>query len=473
MKRNLGIILILLAVVFANGCEGEKEETISAAVAESGIKLASVNVRTSLDSGPTGKMLNALGTADEIVSISVSAALAADGTALTSATLENLDGIWQGTLEMLPYSVSIVFSAEALNGEGVAIFSGTLTQTLIEGNDNSVMISLSSVDDGRDPDNPVITSISMPEKILIDSIPQLITLVLNHQASLAYSIEVTSGGLAAAYGDTPSASISGVHDPSGSLQFFYKAPSRAGVAQLTVTLQELGSSDEIGASFFLNIVSFDPDTWTDSGVTVVVGPAITDLAFVRSPGTLKVTVTAAPETGLSYEWTGTGDFAEFSAAGNPVFITGFDDTRSGSITVTATDANNLQAFVTRTIHAGDFPYTVNDYIADMPGLYIFDETTQLMWQDNSNQINRKWQDAGSYCANLNLAGYTVWRLPTRNELVNMYERRSDVSNFYTADYWSADEDPTDSGKAFTVSYDDGSQTSQAKTRKRLVRCVKD
>ncbi|MCP4751471.1 MAG: DUF1566 domain-containing protein [Proteobacteria bacterium] len=470
MRRNLGIIVILLAVAFGYGCEGQTKK--NAATGAAGVATTSVGVRASLDSGTSRQSMNALGTADEIVSITVDAALASDGTVLTSTALENIDGAWQGTLEMLPYDVGLVFTAQAQSTEETTIFSGTLTKTLLEDADNTIVISLTSVDDGVDPDNPVIASVSMPEKILIDADPQLITLAINHSASVAYTIEVTSGGLALAIGDTPAASISGVHDPSGSFQFFFQAPSSAGVAQLTVTLRELDTSDEIGANFYLNIVSYDPDTWTDSDATVVVGPAITDMAFVRGPNTLNVTVATDPDTGLTYEWTGTGDFADLNQTGNPIFISNFDDTKSGSITVTATDENNLQAFVARTVQAGDFPYTANEYISDMPGLYIFDETTQLMWLDNTNRINRDWADAGAYCADLNLAGYTVWRLPTRNELASMFERRDDFSRYDATGYWSADEDPTDSDYAFTISYADSDETSQKKTRRKRVRCVK-
>lgn len=473
MKHQLSVILILITMVLGYGCEGQKEEDVNTAAAAAGIKTTSVGVKASLDAGSSSRMLNALGTADEIVAITVNAVLAADDSALTSTILDNSEGVWQGTLTTLPYDVSIKFIAQAQDADNVTIFTGTLTQTLLEGSNNDITISLSSVDDGLQPDNPVIASITMPEKILVDSDPQLVTLQINHGASVEYTINVSSGGLAAAFGETPAASLSGVHDPSGTLQFFFTAPSSAGVAELTVTIRELNSSDEVGANFYLTIVSFDPDTWTDSDITVVVGPAITDMAFVRSATTLKVSVTTDPGTGLTYEWTGTGDFAALNQTGNPIFITGFNDTLSGEIRVTATDTNNLQAFVVRSIQVGDYPYTVNEYITDMPGLYIYDETTQLMWQDNTNKVNRKWNQAVSVCSDLNLAGYTVWRLPTKNELVNMFDRKDNFSNYYTSEYWSADEDPNDSARAITVSYDDASETSQAKTRRKLVRCVKD
>lgn len=473
MKRTYLVVMVLLAMVFGYGCEGQDEETINHTAPVEEVQTASIGVRVNMGDEADGRMLNALGTVDDIVEITVDAALVSDDTVLTSATLEQIDGIWAGTLTELPYDVSIKFTAQALDAESITIFRGTLTQTLVEGADNSIVISLSSVDDGVDPDNPVIASVSMPEKILIDSDPQRITLEIDHSASVAYELSVTSGGIAAAFDGTPSGSLSGVHDPTGSLAFFYTAPSAAGVAQLTVTIRELDSSDEVGANYFLTIVSYDPETWTDSDVTVVVGPAITDMSFVRSETTLKVTVTTDPESGLSYEWTGTGDFADLNESGNPIFITAFDDSKSGSIQVTVTEENNLQAFVSRTIQAGDYPYTVIDYYADMPGLYIFDETTQLMWQDNTNKIKRKWADAGTFCAELNVAGYATWRLPTQNELVNMFERRADFSSYETEDYWSADEDAVDSGNAYVVSYADGSAGIQSKNRKELVRCVRD
>lgn len=473
MKNKLSIILVLFAMVIGYGCEGQKDEDVTTTAASTDKQTASIGVKASLDSGSTTQMKNALGTSDEIVSITVNAVLSSDGTALTSTALENIDGIWEGTLSELPYDVSISFTALAKDTDSVTIFSGTLIKALVEGSDNDIVLALSSVDDGVEPENPVVSSISMPEKILIDSDPQLITIQFNSTTTVDYTVDVTSGGLGAAFNDTPAASISGVHDSSSSLQVFYSAPSTAGVAQLTVSIREQDSSDEIGASFFLTIISFDPDTWTDSDISVVVGPAITDMAFLRSPDTLKVTVTTDPDTDITYEWAGTGDFASLNATGNPVFITDFDDTKSGTITVTATDANNLEAFVTRTIQAGDFPYTVNEYIADMPGLYIFDETTDMMWQDNTNKISRRWADAGRYCTNLNRAGYTVWRLPTRNELVNMFDRKADFSHYDTSEYWSADENPYNRDMAFTVQYSDASEKSQPKNRKKLVRCVKD
>jgi len=49
-----------------------------------------------------------------------------------------------------------------------------------------------------------------------------------------------------------------------------------------------------------------------------------------------------------------------------------------------------------------------------------------MWasKDNGKKIN--WKDAKQYCKNYRGGSYTDWRLPTQDELVGLYDRRSQV-----------------------------------------------
>ena len=53
---------------------------------------------------------------------------------------------------------------------------------------------------------------------------------------------------------------------------------------------------------------------------------------------------------------------------------------------------------------------------------VLDERTNLMWatKDNGSDIN--WHNAKSYCKNYRGGGYTDWRMPTQDELANLYDK---------------------------------------------------
>jgi hypothetical protein len=55
-----------------------------------------------------------------------------------------------------------------------------------------------------------------------------------------------------------------------------------------------------------------------------------------------------------------------------------------------------------------------------------DPATGLTWtkQDNGTDVN--WNQAVAYCSNLRLGGYIDWRLPTIDELQNIYDVSADV-----------------------------------------------
>jgi len=56
-----------------------------------------------------------------------------------------------------------------------------------------------------------------------------------------------------------------------------------------------------------------------------------------------------------------------------------------------------------------------------------DPETRLTWtkKDNGGDVN--WQKARSYCLNLRLAGYSDWRLPTIDELSDIYEPKITIT----------------------------------------------
>jgi hypothetical protein len=53
--------------------------------------------------------------------------------------------------------------------------------------------------------------------------------------------------------------------------------------------------------------------------------------------------------------------------------------------------------------------------------YWIDPSTGLMWAAKDNGRDITWGKAIKFCSNLRLAGYSDWRLPTIDELSNIYD----------------------------------------------------
>ena len=52
---------------------------------------------------------------------------------------------------------------------------------------------------------------------------------------------------------------------------------------------------------------------------------------------------------------------------------------------------------------------------------VLDTKTHLMWAAKDNGSTIYWQDAKSYCENYRGGGYTDWRMPTQDELSELYD----------------------------------------------------
>jgi hypothetical protein len=53
---------------------------------------------------------------------------------------------------------------------------------------------------------------------------------------------------------------------------------------------------------------------------------------------------------------------------------------------------------------------------------VLDIKTNLMWAAKDNGSNIPWADAKSYCENYRGGGYTDWRMPTQDELAELYDK---------------------------------------------------
>jgi hypothetical protein len=67
----------------------------------------------------------------------------------------------------------------------------------------------------------------------------------------------------------------------------------------------------------------------------------------------------------------------------------------------------------------------------------YDEATGLIWQDNNYSTTHDWQSAVDYCQNLTLANFTDWYLPSKSELINLYEHRNILNSYSREWHWSS------------------------------------
>ena len=81
-----------------------------------------------------------------------------------------------------------------------------------------------------------------------------------------------------------------------------------------------------------------------------------------------------------------------------------------------------------------------------------------------------WYDAVTMCDNYTLAGLTDWRLPTKDELMTMYNNRNTIGNFKDGWYWSST--TTYGSYAYRVDLSSGYVSNDHKSNSYYVRCVR-
>ena len=68
-----------------------------------------------------------------------------------------------------------------------------------------------------------------------------------------------------------------------------------------------------------------------------------------------------------------------------------------------------------------------------------DTETGLMWQDNeeARDLTLDYQEAKEYCKNLRLGGFSDWKIPNFDSLLDIYKERNELKNFNDYKYWSS------------------------------------
>lgn len=117
------------------------------------------------------------------------------------------------------------------------------------------------------------------------------------------------------------------------------------------------------------------------------------------------------------------------------------------------------------------------------GNIVFDDSTNLEWQDDDIGSSTRWEDAIHRCEALVLGGHDDWRLPNINELLSLIDDSKNNPSIDTTfqnvgmSYWSSTGDANPKLSIYNVRlvsfYSNRTlSTSDSKNIKSYVRCVR-
>lgn len=73
-----------------------------------------------------------------------------------------------------------------------------------------------------------------------------------------------------------------------------------------------------------------------------------------------------------------------------------------------------------------FSFMQAEFLRDDIKEVVFDTSSNLMWQDNSDVSDfnkvKNWNDSINYCKSLDFAGFSDWHLPNAKELYSLLDR---------------------------------------------------
>ncbi len=455
---------------------------------------------------------NALGTYDDIESVYLDVSQdTVGGTVyyLNDFPLNNAEGSWSATLDDLPLNVSIAFTASAHNSSATEIFAGGL-QTTLTGDGGSVTVDLAPVDDGAANVIPIIAQIVRPVDSVRSSDYEEVRFDFkgNNGETLNFDITADSEGSFSPFAGSIDMSGSGTASQIST----FNAPNSPESYDYKVTLTN-SQGNYVKTGFSMNVI--DPDTTTDSGISVWVSPVATKISGERTGTDVVWTVDVSddgPTGELVYQWTydGSGGLGFLDDSANPVTLQDYSPSASGTITLSITDGDGGTTEIGFQLAENQFPTSVSgspqyrmpdtgqsqsftgthgedaDYDGHALGYTnngddtITDNNTLLTWQADESG-NSSWSAASSACDGLSLGGFS-WRLPTIQELKDLtYFKTSTplIDDFYflntdnTIFYWSAT-DGSDSAFAMAVRYSNGTIKTKDKVTESLrYRCIRD
>lgn len=101
-----------------------------------------------------------------------------------------------------------------------------------------------------------------------------------------------------------------------------------------------------------------------------------------------------------------------------------------------------------------------------------DEENGAFKREHSNKKAGNFAHATQYCASLDYAGFTDWRLPTSDELTRVHYAIGDIFvNTRDNDFWSST--PTTRDKYYVVFPTDAMRYARSARQSNFIRCVRD
>ena len=78
-----------------------------------------------------------------------------------------------------------------------------------------------------------------------------------------------------------------------------------------------------------------------------------------------------------------------------------------------------------------------------------------MFQDAELPERMNWRSAMNYCEDLNLVGFSDWRLPTLEELRIAYKHKSKFRNIQDSWYWSSTISKDNTSDSWSLNFSNG------------------
>lgn len=122
----------------------------------------------------------------------------------------------------------------------------------------------------------------------------------------------------------------------------------------------------------------------------------------------------------------------------------------------------------------------NRFSADTSKGIVVDHMTGLIWAAETSPNELNWEEAKRYCANLEIGGYTDWRLPTIDELRTIVDKSRGNpainTDFFpdtkSSSYWSSTTNANDTNRAWYIYFRDGLDNYYYKSYYGYVRAVR-